>query len=357
MAPKGGEGQTIIIKKIKKSAHGHHGGAWKVAYADFVTAMMAFFLLLWLLNVTTAEQKAAIAFYFDPVSVSTSDSGSGGVMGGTSMISEGAAVSDASSPGDVPSTPTPESNGTDTGNDSSKSMDTTRNGGFSDLSGGEPLTQEEKKSFDNVEKQLMAALQTKSELAGLKDNVKFEKTIDGLVIQLVDSEGRPMFAPGKIEPLPQAQALLATVAESVSRLPNKIDITGHTDASTLRSLGGKNYDNWDLSADRANASRKVMVQAGLTPNRLERVSGRAASDLLFPDKPLDPGNRRISITLQRENTQKGAKAGDRTGPAGSGSKTPPRPTARERVVPVPSAPAPLPNFQNNSQSLEQKPSN
>ena len=351
MAPKGGEGQTIIVKKIKKGGHGHHGGAWKVAYADFVTAMMAFFLLLWLLNATTAEQKQAIAFYFDPFSVSKSTSGSGGVMGGTSMISPGAAVSDATAPGQTTAMPMPESNGENQGNDSSTSRDVTQNGDFSDLDGGEPLSQEEKKAFDNVEKQIMTALQSKAELAGLKDNVKFEKTEDGLIIQLIDSEGRPMFAPGKIEPLPHAQALLATVAESVARLSNKIDITGHTDASTLRGPGGQNYDNWDLSADRANASRKVMVQSGMAPNRLARVSGRAASDLLIPDRPLDPGNRRISITLQRENSK---KTQNRSTERSGGPGGPSRPTARERVVPVPSAPAPLPDFQNNNGSLEQK---
>lgn len=335
----GKDGQTIIVKKVKKGGHGHHGGAWKVAYADFVTAMMAFFLLLWLLNVTTAEQKQAIAFYFDPFSVSNSTSGSGGVMGGTTMVKDGAAVSQASAPSTTEATQMPEKNGDDQGNDSSLQRDTTQNGGFSDLDGGEPLSQEEKKTFENVERQVMTAIQSKSELAGLKDNVKFEKTVDGLVIQLIDSEGRPMFAPGKTDPLPYAKELLATVATSVSKLPNKIDVTGHTDASTLRSLGPNTYDNWDLSADRANASRKVLVEAGLQANRVVRVSGRASSDLLIPERPLDPGNRRISIVLQRDDNKK-FKGGKNGGP----SRSSPRPTARERVVPVPSAPAPLPSF-------------
>lgn len=346
----GKEGQTIIVKKVKKGGHGHHGGAWKVAYADFVTAIMAFFLLLWLLNVTTAEQKQAIAFYFDPFSVSNSNSGSGGVMGGMSMVSEGAAVSQASAPSTTEATQMPEKMGDDQGNDSTMSRDTVQNGGFSDLEGGEPMSQEEKKTFDNVEREIMTALQSKAELAGLKDNIKFEKTEDGLIIQLIDSEGRPMFAPGKTDPLPYAKAMLFTVAESIAKLPNQIDITGHTDSSTLRSLDGKNYDNWDLSADRANASRRVLFEAGLAPNRMARVSGRAASDLLIPDRPLDPGNRRISIILQREETKRLPKQRIK----GTTSNSTGRPTARERVVPVPSPPVPLPDFQNKNRTLEQK---
>ena len=326
----------IIVKKIKKGGHGYHGGAWKVAYADFVTAMMAFFLLLWLLNVTTSEQKQAIAYYFDPFSVSNSSSGSGGVMGGKSMIEPGASISSTTAPGLETALPTADATGDDRGNDASTDRDIMRDGGFSDLDGGEMMSQEEQQQFNQAAQQLFASLDDKDLLEGLKDNLIVEQTSEGLRIQIVDSKRRAMFAPGSAKPLPFVQEILASVTSAITDLPNKIDISGHTDASGLKSLSGKPYDNWDLSADRANEARRLMLADGLQEDRLSRVIGRAAADPLLPETPLAPGNRRISIVLLRPEKVPEPTAG------GPGHIRRNDPNYR-RIVPVPEAIVPLPS--------------
>jgi len=327
----------IIIKRVKKASHDHHGGAWKVAYADFVTAMMAFFLLLWLLNVTTADQKQAIAFYFDPFSVSNSNSGSGGILGGQSMLAPGASISETTAPGTETAIPTANTAGDERGNDASSSRDVARDGGFSDLDGGELLSVEEIREYNEVAEQLFASLAEQELLDEVGENLIVEQTTEGLRIQIVDSQRRPMFEPGGIEPLPFVQTILASITNAVTDLPNKVDISGHTDASALTTLRGEPYDNWDLSADRANASRRVMTTAGLANERLSRVVGKASSDPLIPDMPLDPANRRISIVLLRDETRIEATNNPQSrGPEAND------PNYR-RITPVPEAITPLPS--------------
>ncbi|MEM6903677.1 MAG: flagellar motor protein MotB, partial [Pseudomonadota bacterium] len=310
-------------------------GAWKVAYADFVTAMMAFFLLLWLLNVTTSDQKQAIAFYFDPFSVSSSNSGSGGVLGGQSMVAPGAALSDTTAPGLETALPVANNQGDNQGNDASIDRDINRDGGFSDLDGGEMLSVEEVRQNNEVAQQLFANLADRDLLDQVADNLIVEQTTDGLRIQIVDTQRRPMFAPGEVEPLPFVEEILASIVEAIADISNKVDISGHTDASLITTRDGEPYDNWDLSADRANASRRVMIGAGLEEVRLSRVVGKAATNPLLPDQPLSPSNRRISLVLLRDDQPDLAE----DGPGGLRANDP----NYRRIVPVPEAIVPLPS--------------
>ncbi len=272
--------RPIIIKKVKKVAGGHHGGAWKVAYADFVTAMMAFFLLMWLINSTSPEQKNGIADYFAPASISLSTSGSNGMLNGTALGEDGAMQKGA-----VPMNP-----------DASPKPDQ------ADAGQGQPspedvaMAQQEAAEFAQAEISIRQALQELPELAELSRNVIVDQTPEGLRIQLIDQEGRPMFEPGSNVPNNNARTLLRAAARVVLQLPNQIIISGHTDAS---QNSDPNNSNWEISAARANASRRVLMEAGLPENRIAQVSGKAGLDPLFRDDPFQPANRRISITLKR----------------------------------------------------------
>ena len=311
MAPRpGANGATIVvIKKKKAGGHGgHHGGAWKVAYADFVTAMMAFFLLLWLLNVTTQDQKKAIANYFDPTSAAESTSGSGGVMGGTSMLSPGAEASDqrplgvnVPEPGDpAAASDTPaKGDGTETGQ-------AAQSGELqSGDKAGSAVAKQEDKNFHEAEASIKQAIQSVPELRSLSQNLILDETPEGLRIQIVDQDGSSMFPAGGAEMFDKTKKLMATVAQAIAKLPNQIVIRGHTDSTPFHSPKG--YDNWDLSTDRANASRRALLAAGLDPSRIANVSGKADKDPLFPENPAAPENRRISIILQRASVTADAK--------------------------------------------------
>lgn len=290
--------QPIIIKKVKKhGGHGHHGGAWKVAYADFVTAMMAFFLLMWLINTTTPEQKRGIADYFAPASVSPSQSGSGGVLGGTSIGEEGAKGSGAAS---VIEQLAPESKRpTDAEQEAQAAANGQQPGGAEAARTAMEIAQarREAANFESAEMSLRQAMQDMPELAELSKHLIIDETPEGLRIQIVDQEGRPMFEPGSAEPHDRARTLLRAVGQIAARLPNRVSISGHTDASA--SLN-PDYTNWELSADRANASRKLLQGAGLAAGRIYEVTGKAGSEPLFADDPYQAGNRRISIVLLRE---------------------------------------------------------
>lgn len=289
--------QPIIIKKVKKGGgHGHHGGAWKVAYADFVTAMMAFFLMMWLINNTEPEQRQGIADYFAPASVSQSTSGSGGVLAGTTFGDEGvrgsgaASVVDRLAPRPAPTREREQQSPETSGSGSSEPEVTTD-------AVASALARRESAQFASAEQSLRQALQDMPELAELSRHVIIEETPEGLRIQLVDQEGRPMFNPGQVEPNERASVLLRAVAEIAQRLPNRISISGHTDASPAPRSG---VSNWQLSAARANAALVVLADAGIPDHRIAEVRGKAGAEPLFPDDPYMPGNRRLSITLLRE---------------------------------------------------------
>ncbi len=302
---------TIVVKKIVKGGHGHHGGAWKVAYADFVTAMMAFFLLLWLLNATTDEQKLGISNYFSPEAVSTGQSGSGGLFGGTTLSVEGALTANGGpSVGAtvVPMPPSPppsseaDSDGTDAGEaDADPSEEALE----------EFLAEREQEQFEAVEAALRQAITSSPELLELQESLIIEQTPEGLRIQLIDQERVSMFASGSAEPNENTRRLTHMVTKVVSQLPNKLSISGHTDSVPYHSATG--YTNWELSADRANAARRLLLGSGLDDQRIALVQGRADTDHLFPDEPKSPRNRRISIVLLRENLG-AAQSKPRAGP-------------------------------------------
>jgi chemotaxis protein MotB len=282
-----GEAPTIIIKKIKKGGHGgHHGGAWKVAYADFVTAMMAFFLLMWLINTTSPEQKRGIADYFAPASVSETTSGSGGILGGAALASSG---SKSSGSKDVIEALAPEApeNVTDTGQSQNQSQNSSQ--GAQEKADDAALT--------SAAQSLKQAMQDMPELTELSKQIIVDQTPEGLRVQLVDQEGRSMFKEGAAEPHHPAKVLLQAVAEVVNKLPNRITIAGHTSAS---AEGAKPASDWALSSARADTSRQILQAAGVDADRIYQVAGKAASDPLYPDDPLLPGNRRITIVLLRE---------------------------------------------------------
>ena len=285
--------QPILVKKVKKVSGGaHHGGAWKVAYADFVTAMMAFFLLMWLINTTSPEQKRGIADYFAPASVSETTSGSGGILGGTALGADGSKSQGSSS---IIQDLAPDSRNPNNGKNKEASKAT------ADSAQAEALRKEQEKreqaAFQSAAQSLRQALQDLPELAELSKNIIIDQTPEGLRIQLVDQEGRSMFDQGSTKPNARATMLLRAVAKVINQLPNRISIYGHTSASPG---GARAEGDWTLSAGRAEASRKVLQGAGVDPDRVYQVSGKASSEPLYPDDPTLPGNRRIAIVLLRE---------------------------------------------------------
>ena len=280
----------IIIKKVKKGGHaGHHGGAWKVAYADFVTAMMAFFLLMWLINTTSPEQKRGIADYFAPASVSETTSGSGGILGGTSLSSDG---SKGAGSKDVIESLAPKApdNVTDTGQSQTAAAAASQ-------AAKDAQQKEEEAAFASAAQSLRQAMQSMPELAELSKQIIIDQTPEGLRIQLVDQEGRSMFKEGSSEPNDRARILLKAVAKIITQLPNRITISGHTSAS---AAGARPASDWTLSSARADSSRQILQSAGVDPDRIYQVSGKASADPLYPDDPMLPGNRRIAIVLLRE---------------------------------------------------------
>nr|WP_314435872.1 flagellar motor protein MotB [uncultured Brevundimonas sp.] len=283
--------RPVLIKKVKKvSGGGHHGGAWKVAYADFVTAMMAFFLLMWLINATDPEQKKGIAEYFAPANVSTATSGSGGILGGTALGEDGSKSSGSMSvleqlaPQAPPDAASPGASNLTSASDAALQAE---------------IERRETAQFASAAESLRQAMQSMPELAELSKQLIVDQTPEGLRIQLVDQEGRSMFDSNSARPNARAQVLLRAVAKVINQLPNRISITGHTSA-TAGSNRASAPGDWTLSSERANGSRMVLQNAGVDPDRIYSVSGKAGSDPLYPDDPSLAGNRRIAIVLLRE---------------------------------------------------------
>jgi chemotaxis protein MotB len=285
-----------LIKKVKKiSGGGHHGGAWKVAYADFVTAMMAFFLLMWLINTTSPQQKRGIADYFAPASVSQSTSGSGGILAGTALGDAGAKSNGSQAVIEQLAPPAPDS--TKDEGQSSKAGSAGGQAGAADDALRDAEEKRDSEAFQSAAQSLRQAMQDMPELAELSKQILIDQTPEGLRIQLVDQEGRSMFDPGSTKPNDRAKILLRAVAKIAQALPNRITISGHTSAN---ADGTKAQSDWQLSSARADSSRQIMQDAGIDPDRIYQVAGKAASDPLYPDDPTLPGNRRIAIVLLRE---------------------------------------------------------
>ncbi len=284
--------RPILIKKVKKvSGGGHHGGAWKVAYADFVTAMMAFFLLMWLINTTDPEQKRGIAEYFAPASVSQSTSGSGGILGGTALGDDGAKSEGSMSVIEQMAPEAPES--------PDQVASSSNLAGASEAELREEIAAREAAEFRSAAESLRQAMQRMPELAELSKQLIIDQTPEGLRIQLVDQEGRSMFDQNSTRPNARAQVLLRAISSVINRLPNRISITGHTSA-VAGSGRASSAGDWPLSASRADASRLVLQGAGIDADRVYSVAGKAGSDPLYPDDPSLAGNRRIAIVLLRE---------------------------------------------------------
>lgn len=288
--------QPIIVKKIVQGG-GHHGGAWKVAYADFVTAMMAFFLLLWLLNVTTDEQKNAISNYFDPTHPRVSEelSGAGGVLGGLSMATQGAMATN------VQPLTTPPPTGSNSNELTRQNKDRKKPGTPQEAAvekAKDLLREQEERRFEEAQQKIQQAIQEDPELAALSKNLMVDMTPEGLRIQIVDQEGESMFARGSAQMYDKTRKLMQKVSQIVLGLENEVSIRGHTDSVPYGP--GADYTNWELSTDRANASRRVLLDAGMPAERLNNVVGKADTEHLVPDKPEDARNRRISIVLLKE---------------------------------------------------------
>ncbi|GIZ12866.1 flagellar motor protein MotB [Pseudomonas sp. NCCP-436] len=274
--------QPIIIRRGRKAAGGGHGGAWKIAFADFATAMMAFFLVMWLMSSATPEQKRAISGYFqDPIGFTESASPYAIDLGGT---------------------PTP-------------SPDRTLNPDISDAPENQPDQVEISTDLvetlaDQVERErlelLLQELQNKVEenpqLQRFKDQILFEITQDGLRIQITDAENRPMFALGSAELQPYFEDILLAMADTIRAVPNKISISGHTDAKPFSGSG--DFGNWELSANRANAARRTLVAGGYSDEQVARVVGYASSALFDRDDPFNPVNRRIDIVVLTKRAQR-----------------------------------------------------
>ena len=220
--------QPIIVRRIKKIEGGHHGGAWKVAYADFVTAMMAFFLLLWLLNVTTDEQKSGIADYFAPTAVTLARSGSGGLLAGRSMALEGARVGDGAPVVMAEIAPPPP--GAAPTNTQIQEQDAQRR-----------RAQAEQDRFDEARVALEKALESNPQVAAMKDNIRVDMTPEGMRIQLVDKQGGSLFPSGSAQMPERTRALVNQIAQIISALPNNLSVSGHTDATPFTA--GAGYTN------------------------------------------------------------------------------------------------------------------
>ncbi|GHU00219.1 chemotaxis protein MotB [Alphaproteobacteria bacterium] len=321
-APSGSGGAGApIIKRIKKGGgHPHHGGAWKIAYADFVTAMMAFFLLMWLLSAASEEQLAGIAEYFSPTAVSSNSSGAGGIMGGQ-VIGRGSRPSSTGSPAVnvlMPPSTAPLSEG---GGDAYVEMDEEK---YQQMQ-----HDKEQAELESVRSAIEEAVGDDASLKGLLSNLAIDFTDEGMRIQVIDKEGFSMFDLGSFVMRPRARELLGKIVGAIAKLPQKIAVNGHTDSRPYRSRDG--YTNWELSADRALASRREMIALGMDPARITRASGYADTEPFVEGDPADPSNRRIAIILLRQHPRPGSGIAPAKEPApGTGYR--PRPTTANPFV-------------------------
>ena len=275
--------QPIVVKKIKKGGGGAHGGAWKIAYADFVTAMMAFFLLMWLLGSTTKGDLKGIADYFQtPLKVSLlGGSGSGDA---TSIINAG-------------------------GEDLTRSYGQVKKGDNASERSTMNL-QRQKEEFERNEKARLQGLKEKIEkmidnnpmLAQFKNQMLLDITSEGLRIQIVDEKSRPMFDLASSELKPYTRVILHEVGKTLNQVENRISLSGHTDATPYAG-GNKGFGNWELSTNRANASRRELLTGGMEDGKIMRVVGLASTVLYDKEDPYNPINRRISIVVMNKRTE------------------------------------------------------
>ena len=271
--------QPIIIKKVRKAAHAHHGGAWKIAYADFVTAMMAFFLLMWLISMTTQEQKIGLAEYFSPGAVSPATNGAGGMLFGTALDTSGNKAS------------TPRNAGQGSAEREARAP-TASPGRGNDLDASPAAGAQA--AFSAIAS-LRQALQKMPEIAELSHNIVIEPTKEGVNVSLVDEDGRSMFRDGSVDPYERTRRVLEALAPTLRRLPNPLSITGHTAAA--RPGSARVVEPWNLTVGRALAVRGILSGAGVPNDNFVSVVGRADTEPVFPDNPYIAANQRVTITL------------------------------------------------------------
>lgn len=284
--------QPIIIKRVKKGGHVAHGGAWKIAYADFVTAMMAFFLLMWLLGSTSEGDKKGISDYFQsPMKVAMQ--GGSGAGASSSVINGG-------------------------GSDLTQSTGQAKRGDGADrkakkMSGDQAKAEAAKrdaKMLAALSAKIAAAISSNPRMVEFSSQIRLEITPDGLLIQIVDDQKRPMFDSGSATLKPYMRDILKEIGTALLDVENKISLDGHTDRSAYGN-SARGYSNWELSADRANASRRELANAGMPEDKLARVVGMASSLLLDSADPLSPSNRRISILVMTKDAEERLLGGQR----------------------------------------------
>ncbi len=291
--------RPIVIKRVKKASHGHHGGAWKIAYADFVTAMMAFFLLMWLLGSTSRGDLQGIAEYFKtPLMVALSGGTSSGDR--TSVIKGG-------------------------GRDLTHTEGQVKQGEIQPVkkvlnlkAAQEEFQRQELFKLKELKANIEKAIEANVKLAQFKKQIMLDITSEGLRIQIVDEQSRPMFKIGSAELEPYTKEILREIGKMLNEVPNRVSLSGHTDAKPYPS-GERGYSNWELSADRANASRRELIVGGMGDDKVVRVVGLSSAVLFDKNDPLNPINRRISIIVMNKKAEESARSDGGTVEAGAGS--------------------------------------
>lgn len=289
--------QPIVIKRVKKVVGGHHGGAWKIAYADFVTAMMAFFLLMWLLGSTAQGDLDGIAEHMSNPAIISLQGGTG--AGDSSSIIQGG------------------------GEDLSRSVGQVRRGDIESRTtinlDAARAREEERLEFEaerlergrliDLKGRIEAVVEASPELRNYRDQLLIDITEAGLRIQLIDEQNRPMFASSSADLQPYTRSMLRAIGNALNDVPNRLSLTGHTDATPFAG-GERGFSNWELSANRANASRREMIAGGLEPSRVAQVVGLADTDPMIEDDPLNPANRRISIIVLTRKAEQALRDGN-----------------------------------------------
>lgn len=296
--------QPIIVKRVKRYAAGHHGGAWKIAFADFATAMMAFFLVLWLMSSATPQQKIVIAGYFkDPIGFTESGTPFIIDLGGSPALAPDKTVNP-----EIKSEPQPDKIKIKIDADQVETL----------------AEQVEQERLEMLLQELQTKVDENPQLKKFKDQIQFEITQDGLRIQIMDAENRPMFDIGSARLKPYFEDILLAMADTIKTVPNKISISGHTDATPYAGTG--EFGNWELSANRANAARRALVAGGYPDQQVARVVGYASSSLYDREHPQNPINRRIDIIVLTKKAQQRME-GVQTPPADGAPAPAPESTA------------------------------
>ena len=288
--------RPIIIKRIKKVAGGHHGGAWKIAYADFVTAMMAFFLLMWLLGSTTKGELQGISDYFrTPLKVALS--GGSGSGDATNPLASGGGDMTRRDSMQMQRGALPEKKPTIKAKDAQAELDRL-----------------EGQRLKALKARLEAVIEANPVMRQYRDQLLIDITSEGLRVQIIDQLNRPMFDLGSARLKPYARDILVGLAAPLNEVNNALSLTGHTDAKPYSS-GERSYSNWELSADRANASRRVLVEGGIAEGKIKRVVGMSSAVLFEPNDPLSPVNRRIALIVMTRESEEKVKSESSAAPA------------------------------------------